>query len=157
MGEAGITAPAGSALAGLRKAREKALQGLHLDLRVPGLDPPVFVRYRPVQQFELDEVNDRAAVSKDADRIVIANATVLARACEGIFGIVDGKPDGTPDSWPRFDADLAELLGMPPETTSVELVRALYLIDGAVIGAAEKLNAWSFPAVQSREDENAGN
>lgn len=156
-----VPAPAGSALAGLRAARKKALDGLTVDLKVPGYEPDLYVRFRPIKQRELDLANEKAAASKEADRIVVANAVVLSHACLGVFGIVDGKPEGDPSSWPRFDEELAKALGLmdngenvPPVT---DIVRALYLTDGPLIGAAEALNAWSAPAVQRREDELAGN
>lgn len=154
-------APAGSALAGLRKAREKALAQLTTDLKVPGLEPEVYVRFRPIKQRELDLANEKAAKSKDDDRIVVANAVVLAHACVGIFGLVDGEPEGSPDSWPRFDEDLARALGMMDNGESMppvpDIVRALYLTDGALIGTAEALNAWSAPAIARREQELSGN
>lgn len=156
------TSPAapGSVLAGLRKAREKALSALTIDLQVPRLDPPVYVRYRPIQQRELEAANKRGAElaqAKDPDAYVTANAVVLTNACVGIFGTVDGKPDGDPASWPTFDSKLADLLGLPPEASGVELVRALYLTDGDVITTADALNGWSAPAVRKLDEDIAGN
>ncbi|MBB3041024.1 hypothetical protein [Nocardioides soli] len=154
-----------SILAGLRKAREKALAELTIDLQVPGLDDPkVYVRYRPIQQREVDLVHERTRDTKSEDRDLIANASLLAHACVGVFVTVDGKPDGDPSTWPRFDQDLAQMLGIDEapdgskiEPTTAEIVRALYMTDGALLNTARALDAWSAPAILRREEEHAGN
>jgi len=154
-----------SALAGLRKAREKALAGLTIDLQVPGLeDPKVYVRYRPIQQREVDLVNEHTATAKD-DRDVLVSAALLAHACVGVFSTDDaGKPVGDPGSWPRFDQELAGLLGITEapdgpriEPSTAEIVRALYMTDGALMQTARALDLWSAPAILRREEEHAGN
>lgn len=155
-----VEAAPGSALAGLRKAREKALAGLTLDLRVPGFeDPEVFVRYRPIKQADLDLAADRAEGLK-VDAEITMNAVVLSHACLGVFAVDEaGEPVGLPDSWPRFDQVLAADLGLVDDgqqPTTVEIVRALYLTDGALIHTAKALDAWSAPAIQRRE-KSAGN
>lgn len=158
--------PAGSALAGLRKAREKALAGLTIDLQVPGLDDPkVYVRYRPIQQREVDLVNDRTQDSKGEVDVLVSSASLLAHACVGVFTLGDdGRPAGEASTWPRFDQDLARLLGLDEaddgsriEPTTVEIVRALYMTDGALLNTARALDAWSAPAILRREEEHAGN
>lgn len=146
----------GSALADLRDRREKALRRLHLDLRIPRLDPPVYVRFKPVERPVIEDANKKAAESKDRDWAVIANAFVLAHACVGVFGEVDGKPEGTPEDWPRF-ADLAELVDLPAASTATEVIRKLYLTDGDVIAAADRLTTWSAQVEQRTEEEFSGN
>lgn len=162
--EAGVGAtPAapGSVLDRVRKARKKALRELTLDLQVPRLDPPVYVRFKPVQLPQLDAANKRAAElarAKDPDAEVIANAIVLTHACVGVFGTVDGKPHGAPDSWPRFgDPDLTEALDLPEGATAVDAVRALYLTDGDIVSTASELNGWSAPAIRRLDEDTAGN
>ena len=161
---ASTPAAPGSALARFRQARAKALQGLTVDLQVPGYDPPLYVRFRPVKQTEVDKVTEKANQSTDPDRELNANAAILAHACVGVFETVDGKPVGDPSSWPKFDQDLAHLLGIDEaedgtrlEPTTTEIVRALYLTDGALLNTARALDAWSAPAIRRREEESAGN
>lgn len=150
-------AASGSILAGLRARREAAAKKLHLDLRVPRIDPPVYVRYRPIPQSVLDLVNTKLAASKDADKVVIANAAALSHACVGVFGMVDGKPEGNPDTWPKFDANLAAELGLPDGTGATDIVRALYLTDGDVIAAATELADWSGTSERRVDEETEGN
>ncbi|MDI6911482.1 hypothetical protein [Nocardioides sp.] len=147
----------GSALAGLRRRREEAAAKLYLDLAVPRLDPPVYVRYKPVDQRTLDLANKRARESKDPDRLVIANAVALSHACIGVFGEVDGQPEGNPEDWPKFDSRLRELLGLPEDASAVETVRTLYLTDGDVIAAASELAEWSGMVARRTDEEIAGN
>lgn len=147
----------GSALADLRQRREKAKAKLHLDLVVPRLDPPVGIRFRPIHQREVDAVLASIRESKDPDRLVVGNATHLANACLGIFEIADGKPVGDPSTWPKFDAALAELLGVPQDTPPRALVQLLYLADGDIIGAAQELADWSGQTERLLAEETAGN
>ena len=146
-----------SALAGLRARREAAVQQLHKDLPVPRLDPPVFVRFRVVDQADIDEANKLMAKSKDRDRRVITNAIVLAKACLGIFEKdAHGEPVGDPDEWLRFDKSLAAVLEVDLIKGS-DIVRALYLADGDIIATCEKLWEFSGFTGDQLESEFAGN
>jgi hypothetical protein len=155
-------AAAGSPLAGLRARREKAQQELFLDLQVPRLDPPVFVRFAPAVQSQIDRANKRHEKSKDADKNVIVNAVILAEACRGVFEVIDGEPVSVDDAdrdgdWPRFDGQLADLLGLDGESVqAVDVVRGLYLTDGDIIATAAKLAEWSGYSLEDLE-ERQGN
>lgn len=153
-----------SRLGGLRARRQKAEKTLHLDLVVPRLDPPVYVRFRPLKQRELDAANEVGRKSNDPDRLVITNALVLTHACVGVFEVVGGKPrsilvDGTTDpaTWPKFDAALAADLGLPEDTSAKDIVRGLFLADGDVISAAGELADWSAQAQRRLDEETEGN
>lgn len=149
-----------SPLASLRARREKAREELHLDLAVPRLDPPVFVRFAPVEQSQIARINKRHEKSKDKDRDVIVNAVILAEACRGVFEVVDDDPvsidaadrDG---DWPRFDEQLAGLLGLDTDKAS-DVARGLYLTDGDVIATASRLAEWSGYSMSDLE-EREGN
>lgn len=152
----------GSVLASLRDRRKAAEQKLHLDLRVPRLEPPVFVRFRPVTQAEINRINTQHAKSKAKDVDVIINAVSLSTACIGVFDEVDGKlrsidPEGDADEAPRLDERLAQLLELPEGSTAVEVVRGLYLTDGDIISTGARLAQWSGYAWQDVERESEGN
>lgn len=152
----------GSPLASLRDRREKAREELHLDLAVPRLEPPVYVRFAPVEQSQINRINERHRKSKDKDKDVIINALVLTEACRGVFEVIDGEsvsvnPGGRDGDWPRFDPELADLLGLnPDETKAVDVVRGLYLTDGDIIATASRLAEWSGYSMADLE-EHSGN
>lgn len=150
----------GSVLASLRDRREKARQELHLDLAVPRLDPPVYVRFAPVEQSQINRINKRHEKSKDKDRDVIINAVILAEACRGVFEVIDDEPvsvdpDARDGDWPRFDELLADMLGLDTDKAS-DVVRGLYLTDGDVIATATRLAEWSGYSIAELE-EREGN
>lgn len=140
-------AAAGSALARLRDRRKAASERLHLDLAVPRYDPPIYVRFRPVTQPELESIERRFKGSKDPDKNVHRHAALLAETCVGIFerndqGAEQGLDPDSPGVWPRFDDALAGLLEADVDT-AVDTVRALYLTDGDVIATAGRVTEWS--------------
>jgi hypothetical protein len=150
----------GSALSSLRARRQKAAEELHLDLAVPRLDPPVWVRFAPVEQGLIDRANKRHEKSKAQDKNVVINAVILADACRGVFEVIDGEEVSIDDNdrdgeWPRFDDQLADLLGVEAGKAS-DVVRALYLTDGDVIATATKLADWSGYSLADLE-EREGN
>lgn len=159
----------GSLLADLRGRRERIVtEKLHTDLKVPRWDdeggPAIFVRYGPTTQARVDAANKQARASKSKHATLVANATVLADACLGIFAVVDGEkvsidPDDPHGELLKFEPKLAELLGVragkaaqivrDPETNS-----GLYFTDGDVISTAMQLAEWSgFAAEQMELDE----
>jgi hypothetical protein len=154
-------AASGSALASLRARREQAKDDLHLDLAVPRLDPPVYVRFAPVEQALIDRANKRHEKSKAQDKNVVINAVILADACQGVFEVIDGEEVSVDDrdrdgEWPRFDEQLADLLGVDA-TKAADVVRALYLTDGDVIATATKLADWSGYSLADLEERAEGN
>jgi hypothetical protein len=165
---------------GLRDRRQKAVDSLFLERQVPRLDPPVFVRFKPLEGHRVDAINKAASKSKDPERSVVGNARALAESCVGIYEKIDGQivsvdptdervveiPDdpkaplpAIPDDWPKFDATLAALLGManPATVTAVQVVRELYLTDGDVTSEAGELTAWSGYAGEEALEEYSGN
>jgi hypothetical protein len=140
-------APRRSALAALRARREGAREERHLDLRVPGLEPPLFVRYGPVAKGVAEEITEKWRDSKDKDATVKCEAQLLAEACRGIFELdesgnkVSPDPDDRGGEWPRFDADLARLIGSD-KTSALDLLREVYEEDGDVLGASKRYGAW---------------
>ncbi|WP_243061143.1 hypothetical protein [Nocardioides sp. SR21] len=158
MTEGQIQAAPGSALSDLRARREQAKQKLHLDLRIPRLEPPVFVRYAPLEKPDIDEANAKIAESKDRDREVVAKSVLLAKACLGVFERdAKGRPKGDPASWPKFDQQIGAMLELPADCGAVEVVRGLYLTDGDVIVAMAELADWSAKSGQQAAEEYAGN
>jgi hypothetical protein len=131
-------------LARLAEARKAALETLHLDMQVPRLDPPVFVRVRPISASEIAAITKRFRGNKTPDAAVMHNAALLAEVCLGVFGVDEhGQPVEDPQDWPRFDEQLAEILGMDGASTAVDVVRGLYLTDGDVASAADRVVEWS--------------
>jgi len=146
----------------LRERRSAAKKVLHLDRRVPRLDPPVFVRFKPIPSAKIDQLNVQMSKSKDPDKTAVMNARAVAHSCIGIFEKVDGEnvsidTDHPDEDWPVFDGRLAELLGVPDTGRPEDLVRALYLTDGDVIKAATELTTWSGYAERDEDEEFAGN
>lgn len=148
-----------SRLTSLRQRRQNAVKELHTDLEVPRLDPPVYVRFRPVTQAETENVNKRFAKSKDKDKTVLINAVLLAQACKGVYEIIDGEEvsvdqDDRHGDWPKFDDHLAGLLGLKDAASAADVVRGLYLTDPDVISTAVKLAEWSgfnLEAIEERQ------
>lgn len=155
-----VPAAEGSVLATLRERREQAVAALHKDLRVPRLEPPVYVRFRPISQPAIEQANKRASASKADDAATAANAAVLAGACIGVFEVdedgaeVSVDPDNA--TWPQFDKRLARLLGVKAGKAA-DVVRALYLTDGDVIATVTKLAEWSGFNEAELERDAAGN
>jgi hypothetical protein len=131
-------------LARLAEARKAALATLHLDLQVPRLDPPVVVRVRPITNAEVAAITRRFRGNKTPDAPVMHNAAIIAEACLGVFGLDEnGEPVEDEADWPRFDEELAEILGLDGASSAVDVVRGLYLTDGDVASAADQIVLWS--------------
>lgn len=145
-----------SGLAGLRAQREQIKKALHLDLQVPRYTDPVFVRYSAPSKSLIRHINDRAEKSRDKN--VLAEAMLLAECCVGVFQKdSNGDPIGDPEEWPKFDAALAEYLGEPNLTRATDVVRALYLTDGDVLGHSADLSRWAGFAGAEAAEEYEGN
>lgn len=151
-----------STLASLRDRVARVKKALHLDLEVPRLDPPVFVRYRPVEQTRLNAAGKLATkLNRSNDGDVIANASILSSACIGVFEVIDGEevsidPEDRHGEWPNFGPRLAELLGINTKKSS-DVVRALFQTDGDIISTVSKLGVWSGYAQEELERDPEGN
>ena len=163
-----VPAAAGSPLASLRERRQQRRTKLHLDLKVPGMDPAVYVRYSPINGAKLLEVNKKVARSKDNNAVLEANVALLADACVGVFQLdqdgdaVSVDPDNlTPDvdEWLKFGPELGQLLADDgePLVRVVDVVRALFDSDLAVTNHADELIAWSQTMNESTDRETSGN
>lgn len=161
-------AAAGSVLADLRARRTKLVKALFIDLKVPRWDddggPSIWVRYKPSDPGKIDDINgkrDEARKTEGKDWYVNANADILIDSCIGVFA-KDGdatyslKPDDPTGPWTTFDTDLAVSLGLDAKGAR-DAVKALYLTNGDLIGAALRLNSWSGEASITADEEFSGN
>ncbi|GAB3867386.1 hypothetical protein GCM10028801_41260 [Nocardioides maradonensis] len=169
-GEPDATAPAapGSPLSSLRERRKARKAKLQLDLKVPGYEPAVYVRFKPVDQARLASELKKAEKSKDRDAITLANAALLIDACIGVFQ-VDGDgtevsidPDNlTPDvdEWLKFGPELGALLADEGEAfnRAADVARALWDNDVALTAAAGRLYEWSQTMNEDLDREQQGN
>lgn len=159
-----VPAAPDSPLAGLRERRKKIADELFVDYAIPRYAPPVYVRFRPIEDAQAQKINKESGKSKDNDINVVANASALAHACIGVFEVIDGQavsidPDDRstdPADWPTFDARLGQLLGLPEATGAVSVVRALYFTDGDILATSGRLAEWSGYSIQAVE-EREGN
>jgi hypothetical protein len=157
---------------GLRDRRQAAHSKLHLDRRVPRLDPPVFVRFKPLEQPTIDAAQKAIEKGKDPRRSVVANANALATACIGIYELDEQGEKRSPlidddRDWTevRFDQGLAaELLteeqresGAPIPDKAAAVVQMLYLTDGDIVSEAGELTEWSGYASRDGDEDWSGN
>lgn len=131
----------------LKARREAAVEDLHLDLKIPRYDPPIYVRFKPVEQKRIDAMRAAVEKGKAKDKTVAANAALLAEATIGLFEIVDGEkvsidPSDRDGEWPVFDMRLAELFEVQA-VKAAEVVRAVYLTDGDIIATVMQVGDWS--------------
>lgn len=158
---------------GLRARRAAATNRLYLDRRVPRLDPPVVVRFRPLTSTEVEDAGRKIEKGKPGSRTAaIQNANALAKACIGIW---EDDPDGERDEdgnlpkrspilgdtrdWSevRFDQELAADLGVPKLKDAASVVLELYLTEGDVISEAGALTEWSGFARRDGDEDWSGN
>lgn len=164
-----VPAAAGSPLASLRERRQARRNKLFLDLKVPGLEPAVYVRYNPIKGAKLLEVNKKLARSKDNDAVVAANVAMLADACVGVFQLdssgqaISVDPDNLSSSeeeWLKFGPELGALLaeeGEPAPERVVDVVRALFDGDLAITTHGDLLIDWSRTLNEELERDTSGN
>lgn len=153
----------GSGLDQLRGKRRKAVQDLHTDQVVPRSEDlfgtRVIVRYRPCTDAERKRVEKRFGKSKSDEADVQANAVLLATCAMGVF--TDHERDD-PESWMKFDQDLAALILDSDEEgakvkTAADVVRLLYVTDGDVAATAAKILEFSGYTFDELEDASTGN
>lgn len=140
------TAPA-TVGSNLKSRRDKAIEELFTDYKIPRYDPPIYVRFKPVPQDRIDAAEKAAERSKAKDAKVAANAAILANATIGVFEVIDGRkvsinPADRDGEWPKFDSGLAELFEVQA-TKSADVVRAVYMTDGDIIATVTQLGVWS--------------
>lgn len=147
----------------LRDRRQKLLQQLYTDIRVPrwGDDggPSIYVRYGPAQpsvfQERIEKVQKQQ--NKPKDWMVRENAQVLVTSCIGVYAVEGDAPlegedtrtkfslrDGDPSgAWTRFDPDLAESLGLPTNCGAIAVVTGLYFTESDITSTVARLLRWS--------------
>jgi hypothetical protein len=149
-----------SVLSGLRAKRAAMNETLYVDLQVPRwTDPEIWVRFKPAEPASITTAMEkrRKRQPRPADWFVMAQCDVLAESCIGVYAILDdtkyslrvGDEEG---DWTKFDADLANNLGLDTQRAA-EVVRGLYVTDGDLIGAMNKLALWSGITVPDMDED----
>lgn len=147
-----------SGLAALRGERKKIEAGLHLDLRVPRYETPLYVRYKPMSSAQMSRISERTRKSNAPDAIARGNAQILAECAVGVFELDGkGKPVGTPEEWVTIGPDLAEQLGQPELKTASDVIRALFFTDGDITSTVNRVTEWSGYANAEGVEEYSGN
>lgn len=141
------TTPAATVGGSLSSRRQQAVDELWTDLKIPRYDPPIYVRFKPIEQKRIDAMTASIERSKAKDKRVAANAALLAEATIGVFEVVDGEqvsidPEDRDGDWPKFDMRLAELFEVQA-VKAAEVVRAVYLTDGDIIATVMQVGEWS--------------
>lgn len=153
------TTPPDSLLAGLKQRRAEMLDEQRLTLPVPRWhDPEIVVTYRPLTHDEAVDIGKRTdKIKNTAVRQMAGAQRQLATACVAVEAVIDGQryslrpgdPNGEPT---RFDADLAENLGVE-ESTAGGVVSALFVTDADVLSHNKRLVEWSgYAEAQADED-----
>lgn len=141
-----------SILGQLRARRESIKNSEHKTIRVPRWsDPEIFVRYAPLEHGQIRRAQsfvEKAPKQRKYQTEIDGNCDLLIRACVGVFAVLDGheyslNPDDPNGEHTRFDADLARNLGLEENATAREIVKALFITDGDIIGHASELVRWS--------------
>ena len=144
----------------LKARRAEIVSNLYIDLKVPRYsEPELFVRYSPVDAVKMGQAWDKRSKQKDEKGKVLddwgirANADMLIASCQGIYAVFADNPEeklslreGDPYSkWTKFDKDLASSLGLvtPASDPAVATVRAIYLTDGDLGDATDRLMKFS--------------
>ena len=147
--------PEGSAFATLRAERANAAEKVHLELRVPRWETPVFVRYKAPEKKRIQSILN--AAQKKRDHSVTPEAVLLAENCIGVYEKdPDGNPIGNPDEWPRFDEALAAYLGVDAKR-AVDVVKALFVTEGDITRHSAELMTWAGFATGDVDDLYSGN
>lgn len=167
-------APRVTALGSLREKRQRMVDGLYIDLKVPRWeDPEIFVRYRPVESDRLEDISARHPLTKKGSGFQ-TNIDLLLHHCVGIFACLDGdhsqkyslnavrvcgedadEAELLRVPWTRFDPDLREALGLLAAEAPgpSDVCRKLYVTDGDLINAVAALLDFSgYTAERLNED-----
>jgi len=136
-------------LASLKNRRTEILNELYLDVKVPRWkDPEIFIRFKPVSATRLSKVLEKRRKAGGEDWAILANADMMIDSCIGVYAVVEGdeklslRPNDPKGDWTKFDADLGDALGVEQKLATA-VVRGLFLTEGDLLEAANKLFAWS--------------
>lgn len=146
----------------LKQRREEIAKALTIDLKIPRWDSPeLFVRYHPIDNGELQEkiAKREGQRPRPKDWSTLTNADILISCCEGVYACLGSdyeekfslRLDDPNGPWTKFDGELAVAIGLPVDAKATQIVRAVYLTDGDLIDAANKLLEFSG---QSNEEIN---
>jgi hypothetical protein len=156
------SAPTNSLLGQLAARRQEIEEAQVLDLAVPRWsDPEIHVLYRPVEFHELRPIFKAFQKNNDdPEGILNNNAAVLAKACVGVYALLDGKryslnPDDPSGELTKFDADLGRNLGIA-EDRAVSICRALFITDFDLLNHARELADWSGETAEKAVEEIKG-
>jgi hypothetical protein len=147
-------------LIALRQRRQELIDEMYMDLRVPRWDnPEVYVRFKPVSASRLNTAIERRRKQKAENWSILANADMLVDACVGVYASFDGgqtqyslRLDDAEGSWTKFDHDLAAALGLEDAKSQAETCLGLYLTEGDLIDAANRLFKWSGIVVDEADE-----
>ena len=171
--------PKRSARINLREIRQRIVDNLHIDLKVPRLSVEdengtfdVYVRYGPVRSAKPDASLKRRGSQEhnENEASLLVHVDILVDSCRGVFYVLDGdmdskysfKLDETGDQdpeptqyWTRFDKDLGASLGMTEYESKLaeNVCRKLYFTDGDLIDASTHLSTWSAQANEEAEKD----
>lgn len=149
---------------GMLEARRKELvQSLGIVYRVPEWDNPrVYIRFRPLEHAEIRAGQARVEKAKDkAAAEVDANVSLIVKACLEVWGDY-GDGEKTPlrsdpeNGLTRFDADLAQALGLQEGATAAQVARALFLREGDIMSCSAFLGERSGYRETEADEELAG-
>lgn len=143
-------ASSGSVLDTLRQEREAKLAGLWIDLRVPRYDTPLYVRFKPITSPALARLMARAeeGSKRSDDAQFYGHIGVLAETVVGVFvknanGECVSPLDGSLDNLPKFEASLADGMGIPHDGSVASIIKKFYLADGDIFRVSQAIQDFS--------------
>lgn len=159
-----------SPLDSLATRRAEIAEGLHLDLPVPRWNNPVIViRYQPLEHERIREIGRLINKARNKSLAEVnLNIDGLVEACVEVFATLPDDPDpdnpteysllpGNPEGpKTRIDADLAENLGLPRESSPRDIVKDLFFTEGDILMHGAKLARWSGYKMDEVNEEALG-
>ena len=152
MSDEGTGTPRESFLSNLKERRQAIAEGEQLVLADPRwTDPEIKVKYRPIDHPAIRAAQTRVEKAPKAKQFALevdGNADLLIKGCKAVVAVLDGQeyslnpsdPEGEPT---RFDADLAENLGLPEGATARQVVKALFITEGDILSHGRALVEFS--------------
>lgn len=163
--ETAAAAAEGSPLADLRSRRRRRRERMFFERPVPGMEPPIYLRFKPIEQSKFIAAAKRVDKAKNDDAVALANAALLIDACVGVFEYdddgstrisvdTDRSPD--PSDWVRIDQRLGELIADEGQTLTraSDVARALFDNDMALGAMADEVLEWSRSMNEQLDDED---
>lgn len=136
-------------LANLKARREAIVEKQVFRHQVPRWeDPEIFVECKPLPHPTIRSIEIKHEKMRDrGEAEVQQNATLLVRACDRIYAVLDGKefsldlenPDG-PGT--KFDDALAANLGLEGEVSGTMVARTLFITEADLMVCAREYLKW---------------